>query len=217
MSPIEKLKAEAVALRAKENALGRVMKHCEALEHVAKKHGYESWRACAAILASSPPLIGSAPVAQAPANTSETRHYKSAEWNFEVDIPKHWNSFPPVATNSPYEVIRFASHENGRHVLIVFRQPHDPHAPLQQLADRVELVLAKSGFGNFEHGEARVKSRPALTLTFDQPASDGTWSCRHYFVADGTLAFTLGFGTTRRLEMFELHDRIAKSFEILRE
>lgn len=46
MSPIEKLKAEAVALREKETAAGRPLKHCDALERVAKSHGYASWRAC---------------------------------------------------------------------------------------------------------------------------------------------------------------------------
>jgi len=55
MSPIEKLKAEAVALREKEIAAGRAMKHCEALERVAKSHGYASWRACIALLESIKP------------------------------------------------------------------------------------------------------------------------------------------------------------------
>jgi hypothetical protein len=50
MSPIEKLKAEAVALREKEIAAGRAIKHCDALERVAKSHGYASWRACVASL-----------------------------------------------------------------------------------------------------------------------------------------------------------------------
>jgi|GEM_PF-1272086 hypothetical protein len=52
---------------------------------------------------------------------------------------------------------------------------------------------------------------------FDKPQGDGTWSCRHYFVAEGTLGYTLGFGTTNRAGMFELYDRMAKSFEILAE
>jgi len=50
MSPIEKLKAEAVALRESEKAAGREMKHCDALEAIAKKHGYAGWRACIALL-----------------------------------------------------------------------------------------------------------------------------------------------------------------------
>jgi hypothetical protein len=55
MSTIEKLKAEAVALREIETKAGRVMKHCDALERVAKSHGYESWRACLASVDSATP------------------------------------------------------------------------------------------------------------------------------------------------------------------
>jgi hypothetical protein len=49
------------------------------------------------------------------------------------------------------------------------------------------------------------------------PTDDGTWSCRHYSVAEGTLRYTLGFGTSNKVGMFELYDRMAKSFEILAE
>ncbi len=41
----------------------------------------------------------------------------------------------------------------------------------------------------------------------------GTWSCREYFLAEDSLQYTLGFGTTNRDGMFELYDRMAKSFE----
>ncbi|MFZ1055462.1 MAG: glyoxalase superfamily protein [Opitutaceae bacterium] len=50
MSPIEALKSEAIALRQKKKDLGRALKHCDALEQVAKKHGYANWRTCCAIL-----------------------------------------------------------------------------------------------------------------------------------------------------------------------
>jgi hypothetical protein len=61
------------------------------------------------------------------------------------------------------------------------------------------------------------KSPSALTLDFDRSKAEGTWSCRHYFVAEDTLSYTLGFGTTQKTAMFELYDRMAKSFEILAE
>jgi hypothetical protein len=48
MSLIEQLKAEARALREAEKTAGRDLKHCDALEQVAKKHGFASWRACVA-------------------------------------------------------------------------------------------------------------------------------------------------------------------------
>ena len=145
------------------------------------------------------------------------KRYKSSEWNFALDIPKRWNSFPRVPTNSPNEVIRFASREDGTHLLIIFRQPHDPKQSLKQLSDQVQKVLASHGFGNFASAETSLGARAALTLDFDRPQGDGTWSCRHYFLTEGTLGYTLGFGTTNKEGMFELYDRMAKSFEILAE
>jgi hypothetical protein len=150
-------------------------------------------------------------------NTTDMKHYQSSEWNFALDIPKRWNSFPPVSTNSPYELIRFASREDGTHLLIIFRKPHDPKQSLKALADEVQTVLASHGFGNFATAETTIGPRAALTLDFDRPQGDGTWSCREYFVVEGTLSYTLGFGTSSKAGMFELYDRMAKSFEILAE
>lgn len=146
-------------------------------------------------------------------NTTDMKHYRSSEWNFALKIPKCWHSMPPQCTNSPNEVMRFASKEDGTHLLIVFREIHDPRQGLQDIADAVQKVLAGHGFGNFAPGRAPIGDRTALTLDFDKPKDSGAWSCRHYFVADGTLRYTLGFGTTRKPEMFELYDRMAKSFE----
>src|SRR5207237_3169604 len=36
--------------------------------------------------------------------------------------------------------------------------------------------------------------------------------CRHYFVINGTLVYTPGFGTNNRDAMFDLYDRTARSF-----
>ena len=145
------------------------------------------------------------------------KHYESCEWNFALDIPKSWHSFPPVCTNSPHEVIRFASYEEGRHLLIIFREPHDPKKSLMDVSNQVQQILANHGFGNFATAETTIGSRAALTLDFDRPKDGGTWSCRHYFLAEGTLGYTLGFGTTNKAGMFELYDRMAKSFQILGE
>ena len=147
----------------------------------------------------------------------DMKHYNSPQWNFALDIPKRWNSFPPVSANSPYEVIRFASQEEGTHLLIIFREPHDPAQPLKEASDRVQEMLAKHGFGNFVTAETTIGSRTALTLDFDRPKEGGTWSCRHYFLSEGTLRYTLGFGTTNKVGMSELYERMAKSFEILAE
>ena len=110
-------------------------------------------------------------------------------------------------------MVRFASKEDGTHVLIVFREMHDPKQPSQEVSDAVQKVLASHGFGNFAPGKTTIGSRVALTLDFDRPKDGGTWSCRHYFVGEGTLRYTLGFGTTRKAEMFELYERMARSFE----
>jgi hypothetical protein len=162
------------------------------------------------------------------------KHYKSRDWNFTLDIPDRWNSFPPVPTNSPYEVVRFASREGGMHVLIIFREPNDPKGPSIQRLERVQKLLTSKGFSNFARAETTIQSKSVLTLDFERAQSeenlplilegdryvqrpDLLWSCRHYFLAAETLAYTLGFGTTNRAAMFDLFDRVAKTFEIIPE
>lgn len=81
------------------------------------------------------------------------------------------------------------------------------------MSDAVQKILVSHGFGNFTPGEAKIGSRSALTLDFDKPKDGGTWSCRHYFITEGTLRYTLGFGTSKKAEMFELYERMARSFE----
>jgi len=146
-------------------------------------------------------------------NTTDMKHYKSAEWNFALDIPKRWHAMPPQSANSPFEVMRFMSKEDGTHLLIVFREIHDPKQTLPEVSEAVQKILANHGFGNFVPGNSAIGSRAALTLDFDKQKDGATWSCRHYFVADGTLRYTLGFGTTKKAEMFELYDKMAKTFE----
>jgi hypothetical protein len=217
MSSIEKLKAEATALEEKARASGRPIKHCVALEEVAKRHGFENWRACSASLEKAPVASALPPKAR-PTNPVKMKRYLSSEWRFALDIPADWNSFPAVSSNSPFEVIRFMSHEEGIHVLIIFRSPHDPKKTPREHSDQIQQVLAKGGFGNFVNGETSIQSHPVHTLDFDQPRGDiGTWSCRHYFMFDRTLCYTLGFGTVHRAAMIDLYDRVARSFEILPE
>ena len=146
-------------------------------------------------------------------NTTDMKHYKSSEWHFALDIPSCWHAMPPQCTSSPSEVMRFLSKEDGTHVLIVFRGIHDPKQALQDISDAVQKILASQGFGNFIPGKTTIGSRTALTLDFDKPKDGGIWSCRHYFVAEGTLRYTLGFGTNKKAEIFELYDQMAKSFD----
>ena len=146
-------------------------------------------------------------------NTTEMKRYKSTEWKFALDIPKRWHAFPPVSSNSPAEVIRFASKEEGNHLVIIFRWARDPKKPLKEACDQAQQLLAGKGFGNFATIETTIGTRPALLLEFDRPQDGGIWSCREYFLAEDTLQYTLGFGTNNKDGMFELYDRMAKSFE----
>jgi hypothetical protein len=215
MSPIEALKAEAAALRMSEEALGRSMKHCDALERVARRHGYENWRACSASLASGAPAGTSSPIEKSGQEAVELKRYTSSEWSFALDVPERWNRFPAVSSNSPYEVVRFASSEGGNHLLIVFRWPNDPRQSLRFHGDRTQQYLAEKGYANFAFSETAIGPRPALLMEFDKPQEGGVLSCRHYFVAAGTLGYTLGFGTTLKESMFGLYDRVAMTFEVL--
>ena len=141
------------------------------------------------------------------------KRYKSTEWNFALDIPKRWHAFPPVSSNSPLEVIRFASREEGNHLVIIFRGPRDPSKPLGETCDQVRQILTRAGFGNFSTIETIIGPRAALMLEFDRPQDGGIWSCWEYFLAEDTLQYTLGFGTNKKDSMFELYDRMARSFE----
>jgi hypothetical protein len=110
-------------------------------------------------------------------------------------------------------VIRFASKEEGNHLVIIFRGPRDPKKPLKEACDLAQKLLAGKGFANFSTTETTIGTRAALMLGFDRPQDGGTWSCREYFVAEDTLQYTLGFGTNNKDGMLELYDRMAKSFE----
>jgi hypothetical protein len=156
--------------------------------------------------------IGTSPQTPPPKTPPGFKHYNDFTWNFELDIPEGWNTFPPNHENSPNELLRFASSANGKHLLIVFRTPHDPTQSLEEISNSVQKILAKAGFENFVSGETSIGGNPARTLDFDRPEGDGTWSCREYFIAEGTLVYTLGFGTTDKAAMFETFDRMAKTF-----
>jgi Glyoxalase superfamily protein len=215
MSSIEQLKSEAAELEAKARAQGHPMNHCDALEQVARNHGYDSWRACRAILGDPVSATGTALPEKPPINTIEMKRYASKEWNFALDIPARWNAFPAVPTNSPHEVIRFASREGGVHYLIIFRNPYDPKQGHQAYVDETKQFLVKGGFANFVQAETTIGSLVVPTLDFDRPDDKGgTWSVRHNFVFYGTLAYVVSFGTTEWHAMLGLFDRIAKTFVV---
>jgi hypothetical protein len=208
MSMLDKLRAEAAALEAEAMASGKSIKHSGALEEVAKRHGYKGWRACVAAFSDSAP-------SHAMPDPFEMKRYRSSEWSFGLDIPSRWNAFPAVPTNSPWEVIRFASHEDGFHNLIVFREPYDPKQSPEDHSKVIQDVLAEQGFSNFVQGNVTIGSKAVVTLDFDKAFALNIWRCRHYFMIDGsTLAYVLGFGSTNWTHMKELFGRMAYSFAI---
>src|ERR1035441_9828331 len=101
----------------------------------------------------------------------------------------------------------------GNHLVIIFRWARDPKKPLREGCEQVQQILAGKGFANFSTIETTIGTRAALMMEFDRPQDGGTWSCRQYFLAEGTLHYALGFGTNNKDRMFELYDRMAKSFE----
>jgi hypothetical protein len=214
MSPIRLLKFEAVALKEREIASGRAMKYREALERVAKGRGYHDWRACCSVLANTTAVECPKPKEVAARATTGMRRYKNTDWNFALEIPAPWKSFPPVANGSPFEVVRFKSNEDGSHFLIVLRQPHNPEISLTEVADSTQNTLNKKGFMNFTIAETTTGSRAALVYSFNKRQPNETWSFQNYLIAEGSLVYTLGFGTNKS-GMFELYDHVAKTFELL--
>ena len=151
-------------------------------------------------------------------NSVEMKHYKSEEWNFELNIPKSWSVFPPNPKNSPFEVARFRKQGSESNVLIIFRAPYDPKVPLSEIVDKTQMGLAKGNYGNFLKATSTVGSNEVATLNFDKVKEDGVlWNFRGFFLVNGTLIYTLGFGTSDGDSMFELFDKIAKSFVMLPE
>jgi beta-lactamase regulating signal transducer with metallopeptidase domain len=131
--------------------------------------------AAAALGVAGPIAIGllSAPYVLAQ-EASEMKHYQSAEWGFAVDIPKRWNAFPPVSSNSPTEVMRFISYDNGANALIVFRNPNSPNGTPTAILSGVQAALTKKGFAHFATGETTIGGRKVMTIDADRPLQQGT-------------------------------------------
>jgi hypothetical protein len=141
-------------------------------------------------------------------------NYRSQEWNFSIDIPERWNKFPPVSTNSPNEVIRFVSHEDGVHCCIVFRMPRNPKQAPRAYAESIKDVLSKQDFSNFAISDTKLKSGAGLKLDCSRLQEHGLWYVREYFIFHETLIHTLGFGAHRWDDaQTDLFERMAQSFD----
>lgn len=217
MSPIAQLKAEAAALKAEARAAGRPLKHCTALEQIAKNHGYSNWRACLAAQSNALPVVKPPqPAAPSPADV-EMKRYRNDEWNFSLDIPKRWNALPAAPGNDPFEIIRFKSPEGSSHKLIIFRYPCDPAQAPQARAAALRQYLVKAGHANFVDSKTTIGSRSAAVVEFDLPKEGGTWRGRNYSIVEDTLGYMLSFGSTKWDAMAALFERMAKSFDFFEE
>ncbi len=147
-------------------------------------------------------------------NVTELRHHESPEWGFALDVPARWNTAPPDPANSPHELIRFVSHEDGNHLTIIFREPWQPTWSLERHAEQRQQILAGAGFGGFVGRAASIQSEPSWRLDFDRPYTWGIWSCRYYFIGKGNFLYRVGFGTSDKAGMFRVFDRVAQSFVI---
>jgi hypothetical protein len=153
-------------------------------------------------------------------NTNETTHYEGPDWNFALDVPAHWQTAPPVPANSPYELIRFVSRQSKNHLTIIFRETlifledRDLMWSLKWHAEQRGQILARNGYKGFTGSQVTIQSRPAWRLDFEKAENWGTWNCRYYFMASGAVLYRVGFGTSDKVGMFPVFDRVAQSFTI---
>jgi hypothetical protein len=147
------------------------------------------------------------------ADVVEMKRYRNEQWRFELGIPSHWTIMPTGVANGPNELARFISTENGRHLVLVSRHLLRPSETPTKILEQNRDSLAKKGYLNFVPGETRIGQHRVLTLDFETTAPDGQlWYTRHYYVIKGQIGYQLAFGTSNREAMFDLYDRMAKSF-----
>ena len=133
---------------------------------------------------------------------------------FTVPVPDGWAEFPPITSNSPYEVARFARRDHTHHLCVVFRMPGsaalDPRTP----AEDARVRLTASGYGNFAIDDARVAGRAGVRLTCDKARDSGVWAARLYFVSAGDLVFCLGLGSGDPAGDAPLFESMSAAFEV---
>jgi hypothetical protein len=141
----------------------------------------------------------------------EMQKITKPEHGFTVAIPDGWAEFPPMLTNSPYEVARFARRDHANHLCLVFRSPgNDPRKPAEGARER----LARSGYGNFALDDAALGARAGVRLTFDKPAAAGVWAVREYFVSVNNVVYCLGLGSSDPAGDAAIFDAMTAAFDI---
>jgi beta-lactamase regulating signal transducer with metallopeptidase domain len=162
-------------------------------------------------------LVGAAMAQTGDSATTESKaikHYKNADFGFQVDIPSSWRVVPHAACCNG-EMVRFSSTNSSHdYTLYIARFPHDPMQSPQAEAERAQQNLIKKElYSNFLTGQTTLGSEQVVTLDFDSlnGSRDGTsHHVRDYFMISGTFLYILVFSTDRMTDV--VPDQVAGSF-----
>jgi hypothetical protein len=136
------------------------------------------------------------------------------ELGFAIRVPAGWSEFPPVLSNSPYEVARFAYRDHTTHMCIVFRMPGSPGLDPRVWAEQARTRQRNQGFGSIALTDVDVGRRAGVCLTFEKTNEIGVWACREYFVGAGSLVYCLGLASGDPQRDGEVFDAMAAQFEV---
>ena len=136
------------------------------------------------------------------------------EHGYTVSVPEAWAEFPPILSNSPYEVARFAYRDHASHLCIVFRMPGSPGLHPRGTAEQAKARQEGKGYGNFALKDVEVGGRAGVLLSFDKATAAGPWAAREYFVSAGSLVYCLGLGTGDPAGNAPTFDAMAAGFVI---
>jgi hypothetical protein len=139
------------------------------------------------------------------------------EHGFTLAMPEDWAEFPPVLSNSPYEVARFAYRDHTTHLGIVFRMPGSPGLHPRGTAEQARTRQRAQGFDNFVLDDVDVGGRPGVRLTFDKKTLQGAWAAREYFVSAGSLVYCLALASGDPQGDAALFDAMAARFDVGRD
>jgi hypothetical protein len=136
------------------------------------------------------------------------------ELGFAVRVPEGWSEFPPILSNSPYEVARFAYRDHTTHMCIVFRMPGSPGLDPRVWAEQAQTRQRQQGYGSFALTEVEVGKRAGICLKFEKSNEAGVWACREYFVVAGSLVYCLGLASGDPQTDGKVFDAMAAKFEV---
>lgn len=145
------------------------------------------------------------------------RRVDKSDLGFAVHVPVDWFEQQPQATNSEYEVARFARPSgDARGLCLVFRWGDlTEDATVWSVASTVRVILEGEGYEHFVLSDAQFAGRPSIRLACDKELPFGLWTVREEFVVDKLVAYVLGMGTNDPERDQPLLDEMANRFELL--